>query len=67
MVFDVIVASDHRGRGFGARLMDLLVAHPRLAGIESIELVCQPALVPFYERWGFSATLEDLQFMRRQR
>src|SRR6188472_2347143 len=41
VVFDVIVASDHRGRGLRARLMDSLVAHPRLAGIESIELVCQ--------------------------
>ena len=30
VVFDVIVASDHRGRGFGARLMDLLVARGQI-------------------------------------
>jgi GNAT superfamily N-acetyltransferase len=65
VVFDVIVAADDRGRGLGARLMDALVLHPRLAGVESIELVCQPGLIGFYERWGFTAGVGTSTLMRR--
>jgi GNAT superfamily N-acetyltransferase len=65
VVFDVIVAPDDRGRGLGARLMDALVEHPRLSAVESVELVCQPGLVPFYERWGFTAGVGTSTLMRR--
>jgi GNAT superfamily N-acetyltransferase len=65
IVFDVIVAADDRGRGLGARLMDALVGHPRLARVESIELVCQPGLIAFYERWGFTARVGTSTLMRR--
>jgi hypothetical protein len=41
VVLDVIVAPEVRGVGHGARLMDELLARPELAGVDSIELVCQ--------------------------
>jgi GNAT superfamily N-acetyltransferase len=65
VVLDVIVASDLRGTGLGARLMDELLARPELAEVDSIELVCQPELVDFYRRWGFSDEVGRSLLMRR--
>jgi ribosomal protein S18 acetylase RimI-like enzyme len=65
VVLDVIVAPDVRGVGHGARLMDELMARPELAGVDSIELVCQPELIEFYRRWGFTDRVGRSLLMRR--
>jgi GNAT superfamily N-acetyltransferase len=65
VVLDVIVASEVRGSGAGRMLLDAVVGHPRLAGVRSMELVCQPELVPFYRRWGFTERVGRSQLMRR--
>jgi GNAT superfamily N-acetyltransferase len=43
IVFDVIVATDTRGRGLGAWLMNALVEHPRLAGSRASSWSASPA------------------------
>ncbi|MFE9203376.1 GNAT family N-acetyltransferase [Micromonospora sp. NPDC007230] len=65
VVLDVIVAPGSRGSGLGAMLMDAVVGHPRLAAVRSIELVCQPELMPFYRRWGFTEEVGRSRLMRR--
>jgi predicted N-acetyltransferase YhbS len=65
VVLDVIVAPDLRGSGLGARLMHELLARSELAEVDSIELVCQPELVDFYRRWGFSDEVGRSLLMRR--
>ena len=65
LVLDVIVAEDLRGTGLGARLMDAIVNHPRLASVRTFELACQPELVPFYSRWGFTDRVGRSRLMRR--
>jgi predicted GNAT family N-acyltransferase len=65
MVLDVVVSDDLRGSGLGAALMDAVIQHPRLTGVQSIELVCQPDLIPFYNRWGFTNEVGQSQLMRR--
>ena len=65
VVLDVIVAPGSRGSGLGATLMDAIVRHPRLAAVRSLELVCQPDLMPFYRRWGFSEQVGRSRLMRR--
>ena len=65
MVLDVVVSDTFRGSGLGAALMDAVVQRPRLAGVRSIELVCQPDLVPFYRRWGFTDRVGRSRLMRR--
>ena len=65
VVLDVIVAPDARGMGHGARLMDELMARPELEGVDSIELVCQPELIEFYRRWGFTDRVGRSLLMRR--
>lgn len=53
-VYDVIVAADRRGEGFGARLMEAVVDHERLADVATVDLRCREGLVPFYEQFGFA-------------
>ena len=65
VVLDVIVDAAFRGTGLGSLLMDELLATPALSGVDSIELVCQPELVRFYRRWGFTDQVGDSLLMRR--
>lgn len=52
-VFDVIVAADRRGEGFGEELMQAVVDHPDLQAVPGLSLLCRRGLVPFYESVGF--------------
>lgn len=65
VVLDVIVSSSARHSGVGHMLLDAIVSHPRLAAVRSIELVCQPELLSFYRRWGFTEDVGRSQLMRR--
>jgi GNAT superfamily N-acetyltransferase len=65
LVLDVIVAPDHRERGLGRLLMGSICSHRTLRAVTSIELVCQPELVPFYRQWGFSDSVGRSQLLRR--
>ena len=65
LILDVIVAPGARGTGVGVRLVDAVLAHPKVEGVRSVELVCQSDLVPFYERWGFTAEVGGSRLMRR--
>lgn len=66
LVLDVIVASDYRSRGLGRSLMEQILEHPELADVRHVELYCLPEMAPFYRKWGFSADLGQLLFMRRE-
>jgi predicted GNAT family N-acyltransferase len=65
MVLDVIVAPRLRGTGLGRVLMDAVVDHERLARVRSLELVCQPEMIPFYAAWGFTDKVGRSLLMRR--
>jgi ribosomal protein S18 acetylase RimI-like enzyme len=65
VMLDLIVAPAFRGAGLGARLMDELLARPELADVDSVELVCQPELIAFYRRWGFTDSVGRSLLMRR--
>jgi predicted GNAT family N-acyltransferase len=65
-LFDVIVAPARRGEGLGKQLMDAMLSHPKLAGVESIDLSCRPEMTAFYEYWGFTTDLKGTLFMRRR-
>ena len=65
IIFDVIVHPDWRGREIGKLLMDTVMCHPDLKSIEHFDLNCLPEMYPFYERWGFTADVGKLSFMRR--
>jgi GNAT superfamily N-acetyltransferase len=65
IIFDVIVASAHRGDGLGRRLMDKIVEHPDLTSVRHLERYCLPEMVPFYEKWRFSTDVAGASYMRR--
>lgn len=48
---DVVVDEAYRGEGIGVELVRRLLEP--LAHVEDVALVCNEALVPFYERHGF--------------
>jgi ribosomal protein S18 acetylase RimI-like enzyme len=65
MILDVIVSEELRGTGLGERLMNAVLRRPELAGLKSVELVCQPDLIAFYERFGFTTEVRSSRLMRR--
>jgi GNAT superfamily N-acetyltransferase len=65
LILDVIVHPKRKGNGFGQRLMETVLSHPRVVTARSIELVCQPDLVPFYEKFGFTDRIGSSRLMRR--
>lgn len=65
LVFDVIVANEHRHEGLGRSLIDRIVRHPDLQNVKHLELYCLPALILFYEKWRFSTDVSGVVFMRR--
>lgn len=65
VILDVIVANDRRGRGLGDQLVTALLHLPTVASVHSVELVCQPEMIPFYERHGFGADVGGSTLMRR--
>ena len=49
---DVFVLRDYRGRGYGARLLQTVIAHPELQGLRRFTLASADAH-GLYERFGF--------------
>ena len=52
-IYDVMIADEYQGRGYGKRLLDRICNHPRIANVSLIYLACEPDLASFYEQWGF--------------
>lgn len=66
-LYDVIVAPGRRGEGLGAKVVDAMLNHPKMASVESVYLACKPEMAPFYQRWQFSSDFGDTIWMRRRR
>lgn len=65
MIFDIIVKDTWRNTGLGRLLMDTVMTDPVLLQVKHRELYCLEDMVPFYEKWGFTANLPGLFFMRQ--
>lgn len=65
MIFDIIVKDTWRNTGLGRLLMDTVMTDPVLARVKHRELYCVEGMLPFYEKWGFTANLPGLFFMRQ--
>lgn len=64
-VYDVIIKPTHRKMGLGAKLLDIVINHPQLQEVEQIALYCLPEMIPFYQRWGFTNEVGEIQLMYR--
>ncbi|QIY76088.1 GNAT family N-acetyltransferase [Streptomyces sp. RLB1-33] len=50
----VLVQPAHRGRGIARTVISVAVEHARVAGAETMILLCRPDLVPLYTQLGWS-------------
>lgn len=64
MIFDVIVSTEHRGRGLAQQLIKLIKSHKQLKQVKHFELYCLPEMEPFYSKLGFSAEVGGIKLMR---
>ncbi|RBI59248.1 N-acetyltransferase [halophilic archaeon] len=60
-VYDVIVAADRRGEGFGETLLNAVLDHPELQSVQGLSLLCRRGLVSFYESVGFDPSDRDVE------
>ena len=65
MIFDIIVRDSWRNTGLGRLLMNTIMTDPVLSQVKHRELYCLEDMLPFYEKWGFTANLPGLFFMRK--
>ena len=63
--FDIIVKTTWRGTGLGAFLMENVMNKPAIVKVKHRELYRLQDMVPFYEKWGFTANLPGLYFIRK--
>jgi ribosomal protein S18 acetylase RimI-like enzyme len=52
VLWDVVVAGDHQGRGLGRRIVEALLEEPALQGVERIYLMTTNS-TGFYQQLGF--------------
>ncbi|MGM3307381.1 GNAT family N-acetyltransferase [Anabaena sp. WFMT] len=64
-LYDVIIKSNYRKMGFGAKLLDEVINQPQLKEVENIALFCLTEMIPFYECWGFQQDVDGIKLMRR--
>ncbi|NDJ22346.1 GNAT family N-acetyltransferase [Nostoc sp. B(2019)] len=62
-IYDVIIKPNYRNMGLGTKLLDAVINHPQLSAVENIALYCLPEMIPFYERWGFTSNVGEIQLM----
>jgi ribosomal protein S18 acetylase RimI-like enzyme len=65
VLWDVVVAGEHRGRGLGRRIVEALLQEPVLQGVERTYLMTTNS-VGFYEKLGFTEVEEQKTLSREQ-
>jgi len=65
VLWDVVVAGEHRGRGLGRRIVEALLQEPVLQGVERTYLLTTNS-VGFYEKLGFTVVEEQKTLSREQ-
>ena len=65
-VLDVFVLQEHRSKGYSRRLMEAILAHPRLQGLRRIVLVSSNAR-DLYAKYGFAPLQKPETFMEVSR
>ena len=64
VLWDVVVAGEHQGRGLGRRIVEALLQEPPLQGVERVYLMTTNSS-GFYEQLGFTV-VDSQRLMLRQ-
>jgi len=54
MIFSVVTAPEHRGKGCASALLRRVIADSRAQGRKGVVLTCKERLLPFYAQFGFA-------------
>ena len=65
VLWDVVVAGDLQGRGLGRRVVEALLASPKLRDVERVYLMTTNSS-GFYEQMGFSNVASQQLLIRKQ-
>ncbi|WOH36372.1 GNAT family N-acetyltransferase [Thalassotalea fonticola] len=63
-IFDVMVRAEHRGKGLGQKLINIVKNHEKLKKVKHFELYCLPEMEVFYSSFGFSTDVDGIKLMR---
>lgn len=63
-IYDVIVAKEYRGLGYGRFIIESILKHEDFKNVERIELNCIDKNVPFYNKLGFKRVPIGTNMMR---
>ena len=66
VLWDVVVAGEHQGRGLGRRIVEALLQQPALQGVERVYLMTTNS-AGFYEQLGFTAVGSQRLMLRQGR
>ena len=66
-IYDVIIHREFRGLDLGKKLLDLVLQHPELKNLTSIELTCRKNMMSFYQKFGFTENYGESIAMRRRK
>jgi len=66
-IFDVIIAEGYRQKGLGDLILNTILTHERIVGVNHVELYCKETLVPYYEKYGFVTDVGPIKLMRRDK
>ncbi len=64
-IWDVVVHPDYRGCGLGSKLVETVLAHPRVCNVERVYLMTTHQQ-RFYERIGFTANASTTMVLSNQ-
>ena len=64
VIYDFVVAKQHRGSGLGKLLIKRLLSHEKLLGVEEIELYCVPEMIEMFKQWAFSENVDGTVHLR---
>src|SRR5690606_19548550 len=53
VIFSLAVLPAYQQQGFAAQLLQAFIERSRQLGKRRIVLICKPALIPYYARFGF--------------
>lgn len=64
VIYDFVVAREHRGTGLGKLLMKRLLSHRMLREVQDVELYCMPEMIDMFKQWGFSENVAGTVHLR---